>query len=398
MLALAAGLGIGRFVYTPILPVMAGELGLSGSAAGLIASVNLFGYLCGAFAAASARLHGSRPSRSRRAWVLGALAVNVLTMAAMAAGDGMPLFLLLRFAGGVASAFILIFGSALVFDELARSGALSARPGLPAILFAGVGVGITLSAALIAALIEAGASWRVLWLAASALAAAASIAAIQLLPAGTPLAPQASSPGSAAHSGAKPFIRLVAAYGLFGIGYIITATFLVAIVRAAPSAAVAALEPLVWGIVGLAAVPSVAFWGWIARCCGAPAAFALACLAEAVGVAASVLGPSAYAIVLAALLLGGTFMGITAIGLMMARSLAGEDPQRAIAAVTVAFSIGQIIGPAFAGFVHDRTGSFLIPSLVAAAALTGAAIIVCLPRPILSNPNRAPFPPRSFAR
>src|SRR3712207_5713625 len=89
MLALASALGIGRFVYTPILPAMAEGLGLTGGQAGLIASANFAGYLAGALLAA-ARLPGSR-----RAWLLGALMLGAATTAAMGVASGLPAFLLL---------------------------------------------------------------------------------------------------------------------------------------------------------------------------------------------------------------------------------------------------------------------------------------------------------------
>ncbi len=173
MLALAAGMGIGRFVYTPILPDMAAALGLSKSAAGLIASANFLGYLAGALLAALPHLPGGR-----RAWFLGGLAASAATTAAMALPDAMLAFLLLRFAGGVASAFVLVLGSALVLDRLA----MLHRPGRAALHFAGVGVGIAASSMLVDALQAAGADWRSLWLASGVVSALAVPFAAWLVP------------------------------------------------------------------------------------------------------------------------------------------------------------------------------------------------------------------------
>src|SRR5712692_11862760 len=101
LLALAAAIGIGRFVYTPILPPMVEALQLSKAQAGLIASANFVGYLAGALVAAL-----SLPG-SRRAWLMGSLAVNALCLAAMGLTVLMPAFLVLRLTAGIVSAFIL---------------------------------------------------------------------------------------------------------------------------------------------------------------------------------------------------------------------------------------------------------------------------------------------------
>ena len=116
LLAMAAGIGVGRFVYTPILPPMVEALHLSKSAAGLIASANFVGYLAGALVA-TLRLPGSR-----RSWLLAALAVNAIGLAAMGMTSALALFLLLRLIAGFASAFALIFASALVLERLALAG------------------------------------------------------------------------------------------------------------------------------------------------------------------------------------------------------------------------------------------------------------------------------------
>lgn len=355
-IAMAAAMGIGRFVYTPILPFMVEGLGLSQAEAGVIASANFLGYLLGALAAARASLPGGR-----RRWFLIALAISGLTGAAMALEASVPLFLLLRFASGVASAFVLVFASALVLDRLAVAG----RPGLSALHFGGVGLGIATSAVLVALLAGLGAEWRGLWLASGGLTLLALIAVLRLVPAEREVRPPPPPPGTAGPD--RRLLALILAYGLFGFGYVITATFISTLVRLTEG--LQWLEPYVWMAVGLAGIPSVALWGWVGRRIGNARTFALACLVEAFGVALSVLGSGAAAVLLAAVLLGGTFIAITAIGLVHARSLARGDPRRSIALMTAAFGLGQMIGPSFAGFAYGIGESFLLPSLVASGAL-----------------------------
>jgi len=359
LIAMAVGIGIGRFVYTPILPPMLAAVGFSKATAGLIASANFVGYLAGALGAARGTLPGSR-----RTWLLGALLASAATTGAMGFTGSVAAFLVLRFLGGVASAFSLILASALVLDQLARRG----RPGLAALHFAGVGVGIAVSAALVGAL--CGGDWTAMWRLSGAVSLAGTGAVALLIPAGGEVSAGASV-GRAAKADPRLW-RIGLSYGLFGFGYVITATFLVAIVRATPE--IAALEPVIWIVVGLAAAPSVLFWSALGRRIGLAAAFSIAALAEAVGVLASVVWPSEAGICVAAILVGGTFMGLTALGLMRGRELAGAgDARRAMAGLSAAFGVGQIAGPLVAGVVSDWTGGFGVPSIAAAAALVAAA-------------------------
>ncbi len=362
-LALAAAMGVGRFVYTPILPSMLAGLGLTTAAAGLVASANFLGYLAGAVAAAAIGAAGPR-----RQLLLVALLASALTTAAMGLATSLPVFLILRFAGGAASAFVLIFASALVLDWLAAAG----RSGLAAVHFAGVGAGIAISAILVAELAARGCDWRCLWVVSGAVCLASLAVVARLLPGEH--GPQGTSAPARGARLDRQLLPLIAAYGLFGFGYVITATFLSTIVRTTPGLATA--EPVIWLAVGLAAVPSVALWTWIGRRIGSPRAFAVAAVVEAAGVAASVLATTPPAVIAAAALLGGTFMGLTALGLTAARDLAEGDARSNIALLTASFGLGQTIGPAFAGLAHDLGGGFLLPSLVAAAALVLAAILV----------------------
>ena len=360
--ALAIAMGFGRFIYTPLLPLMEQGLSLSKSQAGFLASANYLGYMIGALLAASPFIPGSR-----RAWMLSGLALSGLTTGAMGLSDSMAVLSLLRFAGGVASAFVLVFCSALVVHRLALNGCAAYTP----LHFAGVGTGIVVSSVGVTVMAAAGIDWRVMWLAAGA----ASLVVLWLV-SRLVRADVGAVPAVAGGAAQKPAMlrTLVISYGLFGFGYVITATFVVSMVRDTESVRV--LEPVIWLVVGLAAAPSVWFWSKVADRAGLIATYALAFVVEAVGVAASVLWPTVPGLLLTAVFLGGTVVGITALGLMAAGRLSRRDPRRTMALMTASFGLGQIIGPLFAGIVADRTGSLAWPSLAAAATLLAGAAMV----------------------
>jgi predicted MFS family arabinose efflux permease len=361
--ALASAMGIGRFAYTPILPEMVAALHLTASEAGLIASANFAGYLVGALIAAASFF-----APRRRGWMLAALLVSALTTGLMAASSSLMAFVVLRFVGGFASAFALVFTSSLVLDRLAAIG----RGYLAPHQFAGVGTGVVISALLVAQLASLHIAWQWQWLANAALSLLALGAVMILIPAGGRTAASASAKANGGIG--SPLAALIVAYGLFGFGYVITATFLVQLVRT--TEAIAPLEPVIWPLVGLAAMPSIPLWSAVERRFGTASAFALACLLLAVGVLASVLWIAPAGAITAAILLGSTTIGITVLGLVGARRLAAGAASRIIALMTASFGLGQIIGPIFAGWVHDLTGTFLLPSIAAAATLVlGAALV-----------------------
>jgi predicted MFS family arabinose efflux permease len=357
LLAMAAGVGVGRFVYTPILPPMVEALSLSKSQAGLIASANFVGYLAGALLAAM-RLAGSR-----RSWLLGSLAVNTSCLAAMGLTTAMPVFLALRLMAGIVSAFILVLSSALVLERLAAAG----RGALSAVHFAGVGVGIAVSAALVPMFSD----WRMMWFAGAMVTAIAGIAVGFLIDPDP--APMEVARETTPRTISGKFATLLAAYGLFGFGYVITATFIVAITRG--SGEIAALEPYIWLLFGLSAAPSVALWTRLSAMWGTLQAFAVASVLEAIGVAAGAVWITPLGIVVSSLLVGGTFMGLTALGLVAARQSGRGDPRGRLALMTASFGAGQILGPLFAGYVYDHMGGFTVPLLAASLALLAAGAL-----------------------
>ena len=365
MLAMASAFGIGRFVYTPILPVMIADGALTPASAGIVAAANFLGYLLGALAGASAATQ-----RHPRLFFLGGLLAGGLSLAGMAAPPSIPVFSIMRFVGGFGSAFVIVCLSSMALEPLVRAG----RIGLSAAPFAGVGFGIAFSSGLVSVLASAGVGWKAMWVANALVSTAMALLLFFLLPA--PSLP-AHAPAPAGRKGlpriSPALAALVVSYGLFGFGYVITATFLVAIVR--ETASLATLEPYAWAIVGLAGALSIPFWSWVARRTTDVFAYVAGCLVEATGVALSVVSPTPATIIISGIFLGGTFMAITAIGLGIARRLTQMAPQRAQAIMTSAFGLGQIVGPALAGHMRETSGSFVAPSLIAAAALVVAGAL-----------------------
>jgi hypothetical protein len=272
---------------------------------------------------------------------------------------------LVRLLSGIASAFCLVLGTASVVEALVDRQ----RPGLAALHFAGVGVGIVLSVLVIEVLRQGGGSVHAMWGGlglVSALAMAWSWSVLRRL--------QSAHAGDVSQASSvhpplarAALARLVVAYGLFGFGYVVTATFIVAIARRLEHAVL--LEPLTWIVVGLLAAPSVAFWQHLARRSGIFTALRFAFAVEACGVLLAGYGEGALALLVGGGLLGGTFMGITALGLSAARGIAGRHPGRVLGWMTAAFGLGQLLGPAVAGRLAEVSGGFGAPSLLAALLL-----------------------------
>ncbi len=364
---MATAMGIGRFVFTPLLPDLMAGLDLSATDAGMIASANYVGYLIGAIIAG----YGWAAGRERAVFVAALVATTVL-LAAMPLAGGVISLSIVRFAAGTASAFAMVFCSTILFSHFEAAG----RNDLQALHFSGVGVGLVASAVLLLVLDAVAADWTTGWYAAAMLALAGSAAAVSLVRADPLRGRELREPALRWN---RKLVAITIAYGLFGVGYIVTATFLVAIVR--DQQGQSSTEALVWLVTGVAAAVSVYVWAPVTRRLGLAMAFSAACLVEAAGVAASVLLPAPVGPFIGGALLGGTFVAITAFGLQVGRTLAGEARRRALAVMTAAFGTGQIVGPLLAGYLADLSGNYTSGSLIAAAALAVAAVFALAARP-----------------
>ncbi|GEO84032.1 MFS transporter [Ciceribacter naphthalenivorans] len=360
---MAAAMGFGRFSFTPILPGMIADLGLSSTEAGVIAAANFTGYLAGAVVGA----YGWANGRDR--WLgLASLLFTALLMAGMGLTDSVAAFVVLRFLSGIASAFAMIFITSIVLGHAARAG----NEAVQSAHFAGVGFGIAASSLMIMLVGLAGFGWRADWLAGAGVTFAVFLFVARFLPRAPVHA--ADVPHEPPIVWSPAVILTMLSYGLFGFGYVVTATFIVTMARMANAGPM--VEFLTWFVTGCTAAASLFLWRPVMHRKGLGGAYLAGLLVEAAGVLASVALPSPAAPLVGGALLGATFMIITAYGLRLGRALSPQSPRRALAFMTAAFGIGQIVGPLCAGWLAERTGSFSAPSLVAAAVLLVSAGLI----------------------
>jgi predicted MFS family arabinose efflux permease len=358
--ALAIAMGIGRFAFTPILPMMQQDSGLSVSDGGWLASANYFGYLVGALSAVRLRIRAPIAIRA-------GLAVIGLSTLGMSLHDGFLLWLLLRTVAGVASAWVLIFVSAWALERLADLG----RPKLSGVVYAGVGTGIVVAGAVCLVAMKAGASSSTAWTVLGIASLAAAAAFWSALGSGTKVAGAVGmSQRSAAPRG--DFWKLVLCYGAYGFGYIIPGTFLPVMAKQVVA------DPLLfgwaWPVFGAAAVASTLLVARAAPLVTHRGAWAISHLVMAAGVVVPLVLPGLAGILVAALCVGGTFVVITLVGMQEARAVAGERARTLIAAMTSAFALGQIVGPLCAAYWVRATGGFSGALILASTLLAVSSI------------------------
>jgi MFS family permease len=208
--ALAAAMGVGRFAFTPILPMMQGDAGIGVVEAGWLASANYLGYLLGALSAVALPLSAGTAVR------IGSVAVGAATLA-MGQTAHMGAWLALRLLAGVASAWVLVFASAWCLERFQSEAAPEKRARLGATLFAGVGTGIAIAGALCLLLILRGSSSSLAWTLLGLLALAPAFT----LPRDFGAPSRASATGRAGARWPPDSARLIFCYGAFGFGYII---------------------------------------------------------------------------------------------------------------------------------------------------------------------------------
>lgn len=362
MISLALALSIGRFVLTPLLPLMQADTDLTLVAGGLLATTNMIGYLVGALLCAlwPLPLRGSLRS--------GAIVVTLATLG-MGLSTRFEVWLAWRFAAGIASAALVVYGIAWSMARLRAAG----RPLLEHVMFSGTGVGIMASGLLVAVLRPVGASSADLWIGFGIVTAALFAWTWRRLGENDQIAIVGdAAPRSESPSG--PAWTLVLTYGLLGFAYTIPASFLPLI--AERQLHLPAIDDWFWPLYGIAMTVSTLSLRWLPTRVDNRSVLAATSVSMLAGVLLCIVGHGIAMLILATLLLGFATMPVVMYTMREARLLAPQNPVRLIAALTVAFGVGQAAGPVFAAWLAARTGGFDLSLAVSAGA--AAASVACM--------------------
>jgi MFS family permease len=360
LIGLAVAMGIGRFAFTPLLPLMQHDAGVSLVQGSWLATANYVGYLLGASICIFS------PPAPPRAIQWGLVSIALFTLC-MGLTHELWSWLALRFLAGAASAFVLVGISAWAMPVLAQLHQAT-RSGQ---VFAGVGTGICFAGlvGLFAGVTALGspATWISLGV----------IAAVLAFALWRQLATDGVHATSVAGSNRAPLTRqawtAALCYGAFGYGYIIPATFLPALAREVIGDP--AVFGWVWPLFGAAAAISTVFAMRLLPALSSRRLWAYGQWVLAMGVVAPVFAINLSTLLFAALCVGGTFMVITMAGIQEARRLGGAQSARVVALYTAAFAFGQILGPLT---VTLTNGGLLLPSLLGALALAASSLTLGL--------------------
>lgn len=396
LISLAVAMGIGRFAFTPLLPMMLNDRVIDLPAASWLATANYFGYWLGAVACAMqprlwAYWRGTK-TLVHSTFIRAGLVATVLLTLAMAQPTA-SLWPLWRLLAGIASAVVFVYTSGWCLARLTALG----TPALAGIMFVGPGLGITVSGLAASAMVAGGWSAAAGWAAFSGLAVLLSaIAWAQLR--GNVQAPPA--PTASDDTGRRrPLALFALAYGLAGFGYIVTATFLPVIARQALPGSI--WLDLFWPLFGLSvslgALITVRIPPRLDR-----RRLLIGCYAmQASGVLLGAWFPSLTGFALGSLLLGLPFTAITLFAMQEARRLRPHGTSAVIGALTAAYGLGQIAGPPLVGWLLQRSATpalgFALSLEIAASALgAGMVIFAWLRRrhPAADAPAVAEFQPK----
>lgn len=406
LVALAVAMGIGRFAFTPLLPLMLSERSLTLAGASVLASANYFGYLLGALACTFQpwlwRRCGWSPAVNGPRLVRIGLAVTALLTLAMA-WDWAPAWTLLRFAAGVASAVVFLYTSGWCLEQLARRGV----PAMGALIYVGPGAGIVASGLAATALVQWGAPAAAGWATFGVLAVLLTALVWNVFHVRHGIAASAAGSGGLAaappapQAGGLEMGLLAGAYGLAGIGYIITATFLPVIARQAlpESHWLDLFWPLfgagvMLGAIGASRLPA-----------GGDLRVRLAvCYAmQAAGVCASLVSPTLAGFAIGSLLLGLPFTAITFFAMQEVRRVRPQQAASFMGLLTAVYGVGQIAGPPLAAWLVARSATpaagFSLSLWIATGLLVFGALLYLalarrfpMPRALSAAPAGVPAP------
>lgn len=368
VISLVLLLGIARFAYTPLIPIMQDQTILNDLSAGWLAAINYAGYMCGALIAASVSSLMLKDTLYRAG-----LVIAIVTTAGMALAENTMVWAIMRFLAGLSSAAGLLIASGLVLNWLMRN---NHRREL-GIHFMGMGLGIVFTAIAVDMMTNH-ANWREQWLLLSIAAIFLAIPAWRWLP--RPYNGTVTTAGETLQDTppSRRFIWLMmSSYFCAGFGYVISATFTVAMVERLPG--LQGMGEQVWLVLGLTAIPAVLLWEQIARKTGTLYALLLCYIIHILGILVPLFYESLTGAMISAVLYGSTFIGIVSLVLTMAGRFYPTKPAKLMGKLTLSYGVAQIVAPAAAGMMAERSGHYNGALIMAAAMMVlGTFLLIVL--------------------
>lgn len=358
-------LGVARFSYTPLLPLMQQQAGLGVAAAGWLAAINYAGYLSGAIIASLI----SDLVLKDRLYRIG-MVLAIVSTAVMGLTTDITIWALSRYVAGLSSAAGMLLGTGLIMNWLIRHNHRSEL----GIHFAGIGLGIAGCAAAVT-LFSPWLDWRQQWFAFTALGCLLLVPALRWLPKPDQSGLTTSAQQMQDNPPSPLYLRIfMAAYFCAGFGYVVSATFIVAIVNKLPG--LAGQGNLVFLAIGIGAAPACINWDFIARRTGDLNALILAAVLQIVGILLPVMVGGLVAALFGALLFGGTFIGMVSLVLSMAGRYYPTRPAKMMGKMTLSYGAAQIIGPAITGSLASHLGSYNAGLYFAAAVMAVGTLLL----------------------
>lgn len=355
-LTLVVAMGIGRFAFTPQVPLMIDQHQLTLTSAAVVAAINYLGYLCGSWNAMRATTH---VEARLKIGLWGAVALTLLS----ALATEPLLHSLIRFLIGWASGLAMVLVAAWSNEQLLKHQ----RPGLSAAVFAGPGTGIFLSGMLAVILHHWQIGASLAWCAYGALALLLVAAIARYLPQRGELHRAESAPEPLQMT--RDLKKLVWSYSLAGFGYILPATFLSQM--AASRFPESLFGQYVWPIFGGAAVLGIVLGIATRQLSSTRRRLALVLWAQALGVFCPELLPGIGGLVMGAVLVGGGFLCVVQLSLQVGRELAPRHTRYLAGLLTTGYAVGQLVGP-----MLSALSTALTHRLEPALYIAGAGLIV----------------------
>ena len=346
-------IGIARFAYTPMLPLMQQHAGLGVAQGGWLAAFNYAGYFCGALIAANI----SDLAKKDRLYRLGLL-VALATTIGLGLTQNFWLWGLLRFFSGLSSAAGLLLGSGLVMHWLLRHQLRSEL----GIHFIGMGSGIFFTA-LFVYLVAGQISWQQHWFWFTTLGCLLAIPAWFWLPKPNTSGYNVGGEKMVDRPPSPQFLQtFMLAYFCAGVGYAVITTFIVAHVNQITGDH--EYGSVTFMIIGLAAAPACIIWDLVARKLGNLNALLLAFVLQFTGMLIPILSPGLIWTFIGAGLFGGTFIGIVSLVLTMAGRYFPTRPAKMMGKMTLSYGVAQIASPAAAGVLSQWSGSYHLSIII----------------------------------